>query len=69
MSCSVQTPTFYLIFLLRDTYPIQDCSKNKSDHSSGNEIGIQDYVNKMGNADPQRSILFFIKPGRDVIDM
>lgn len=69
MSCTAQTPTFYLIFLLKDAYPIQDCSRNKSDYSPGNEIGIQDHVNKMDNADPQHTILFFIKPGVGVIDM
>lgn len=31
---------------------IQEGSKNKPDSSPGNETGIQDYINEIGNANP-----------------
>ena len=69
MSHYTQLLTFYLIFLLRVIYSIQGYFRNKPDHSSGNETGIKDHVNKMGNDDPQYPILFFNKPGVGAIDM
>lgn len=54
-------PPFTQFFHSRTHLQTQGGSKNNSDYSPGNETGVQDYVDKMGNANPQCLISSLIK--------
>lgn len=64
------SPSPFTQFFLSATYlQTRGGSKNNSDYSPGNETGIQIYVDKMGNANPQCLISSLIKSGMGDIDM
>lgn len=62
-------PPFTQFFHSRTQLQTQGDSKNNSDYSPGNETGVQVYVDKMGNANPQCLISSLIKSGMGDIDM
>lgn len=61
-------PPFTQFFHSRTHLQTQGGSKNNSDYSPDNETGVQDYVDKMGNANHQCLISSFLKSPMGDID-